>query len=336
MTPLRKIKKVELHRHLEGSVRLQTVLDVAQDAGIRLPTTDLEELKHHALIIEKMADLETVLNKFMLVQSALATPAIIRRVSYENCIDAFNDGIRVLELRYSPSFINLNHPSLDYDMIHKAVVDGVAQAEKELDGKMAVGLICIISRDQPPGEATKTVDFAAAHSRSFVGFDLAGSEVGYPVSSFRKHFDKARRAGLGITVHSGEARVNEAPGWVKEAVTELGASRIGHGVQIIHSTEVMDFVKKNDVTLEVCPTSNILTSAFDTLSDHPIRKFLDYGIRVALSSDDPHIFGIDLTHEYEVLEKELKFTTAEFDRMNAYALEASFISDKQKLTAWNA
>jgi adenosine deaminase len=317
---------------MEGAVRLQTVLDVAQEAGVKLPTRAIEELRRHALITEPMKDLATVLNKFMLVQSCLATPSILKRVAYENCIDAHLDGIRVFEMRYSPGFIAFNHPMLTYDSIHQAIVDGVEKAEKEFKGKLAVGLICIISRDQPAIEHEKTTDFVLQNKSAFVGFDLAGDEAAFPPKLFRKYFDRVRGAGLGITVHCGEVP-GSAP-WVRDSILELGAQRIGHGIQISHDRSVMDFVREKNVTLENCPTSNVLTQGVDKLENHPLPLFLKENIPVTLNSDDPHIFGIDLTHEYEVCDKVLGLTEDDFIKLNERALKVTFIDQEKVKRAW--
>lgn len=330
----RKFRKIELHRHLEGTVRLQTVLDVADEAGVSLPTRNLEELKRHALVLEPMENLAAVLDKFWLVQSVLATPSIIERISYENCKDAFEEGIRVLELRYSPSFINAHHPTLNYDIIHEAIVKGVNRAEKELNGRLAVGLIAIISRDQPMEEADKTTDFAINHRKTFVGFDLAGDEAGFPCRLFEKFFKKVRQAGLKITVHSGEADVPDSAKFVQESIEHLGAQRIGHGVQVAKDRKVADFVKKRDVVLELCPTSNVLTRAVPNIKSHPIKKLMEWGVPVTVNSDDPFLFGIDLTHEYEVLSQELDFSKKDFESLNERALKATFIDADKAARAW--
>ena len=137
---------------------------------------------------------------------------------------------------------------------------------------------------------------------------------------------------MGITVHSGEARVPDAPRFVKESIEALGATRIGHGVQIIHDVEVINFVKRQNVLLELCPTSNYLTQAVDSVKVHPIRKLMDLGVKVSLNSDDPHLFGIDLTHEYELLARTHGFGKKEFDQMNQNALEFTFLDKKTAKT----
>lgn len=320
----RNYKKTELHRHLEGSIRLETVIAVAKDAGVQLPTNNLDELKKLALVTEPMKDLSVVLNRLWLTQSVLATEKIIERITYENCVDAYNDGIRLLELRYSPGFINTNHINLNYEKIHEAILKGKDRALKEFKD-LKVGFICIISRDLSTRDAEMSADFAISNKNTFIGFDLAGDEIGFPAINFKQLFQKVKKAGLGITVHSGEARRPGAAQTVQDAIIHLGATRIGHGVQIIHDKKIIDFVKKEKVLLEVCPSSNIITQAFDTIKDHPIKKLMEADVKISLSSDDPHFFGIDLTHEYELLALEFNFGVAEFDELNKNAYEYTFL-----------
>ncbi|MDZ4676061.1 MAG: adenosine deaminase [Oligoflexia bacterium] len=335
MSKWRSFKKVELHRHMEGSVRLQTVLDVASEAGVVLPSRNIEVLRKYACVTSPMENLAVVLDKFWLVQSVLATPGIIERVAYENCIDAFNDGIRVLELRYSPSFMSVNHPELTYDSIHQAVLAGVSRAQKELKDKIAVGLICIITRDQPFTEAEKTADFAIENKDTFVGFDLAGDEA-ISSSVFAPLFKKVAHSGIKITVHSGEANVLNAPQLLRQTIEELQPARIGHGVQVINDLKIIEFVKQSGVVLELCPTSNLLTKAVGNILEHPLKKLLDMGVKVTLNSDDPHLFCIDLTHEYETMATHHGMGVEEFNLLNSIALKASFISPEKIKKAWDA
>lgn len=183
-------------------------------------------------------------------------------------------------------------------------------------------------------EAEKTTDFALAHRDAFVGFDLAGDEKQFPPELFKKYFARAAAAGLGITVHSGEVPGSEQS--VKISIEQLGATRIGHGIQIIHDEKMMEFVKRHGVTLEVCPSSNVLTRGVDGLAVHPLPEFLRRDVPVTLNSDDPHIFGIDLTHEYEVSAKVLRLQKSDFDKMNALALKATFIDKEAASKAWNS
>ncbi|MCB9026956.1 MAG: adenosine deaminase [Bdellovibrionaceae bacterium] len=327
---LRKIPKVELHRHLELCVRHSTIKELAPQLGIELPNE--QAFRDKFLITEPMADLGSVLSKFLDTQKLWSSEEIVERLTFEACEDAFNEGIRVLELRYAPSFLVQGHESLDFNKAHRAVVRGCEAAEKKF--KMATGLICIAQRIFSVDVAKSVFHFAFDHRDSFVGVDLADNEVGFDSKPFSHLFEKALSLGFGITVHSGEADVPNAPRYVREAIDYLCAQRIGHGLQIYRDKETMDYVKEKGIVLELCPTSNWFTNAVKDLSLHPFRKLMDYGVQTTINSDDPGIFNIDLTHEYDVLHTKLGFNLEEFSKCNEIALKASFIPEEKKLQAW--
>ncbi len=334
MESWREIKKVELHRHLEGSVRLQTILEAAQEAGVTLPTENILELKNYTSVLSPMSDLAMVLKRLSTVQSILSGPKVLKRVAYEACRDAFSEGIRVLELRYSPSFICLNHPGLSFENVHQAIVEGVGQVETELQGQMAVGLIGIISRDLGMSAAEETVALVEKNKNTFVGLDLAGDEEGFSSSLFRNCFGRIKNSGLGITVHSGEITTPRAAKSVRESIEALGATRIGHGIAIARDPEILEFVKSRDVVLEVCPTSNVYTGVCDDISGHPISKLIKRGVKVTVNSDDPQFFGISLSHEYEALARYQDFSLDDFKRLNEEALNATFITKEKARKAY--
>lgn len=322
--------KVELHRHLELSLRPATIKELAPQFGIAIP--DEETFKERFLISEPMQDLSSVLNKFLDTQKLLASPEILERITFEACEDAVREGIRILELRYAPTFVRLGHENLSFEQIHNSIVKGMERAEKELE--IAVGLNCIIQRILPVKEAEQVTDFAIDHKDTFVGLDLADNEVGFDSKPFAPFFARAKKAGLGITVHSGEANVPKAPRYVKDAIDYLGADRIGHGVQIYRDESVMEYVKERNIPLELCPTSNWLTNAVPNAAEHPIRQLMEFGVPVTVNTDDPGIFGIDLVHEYNLLAERQRFTAAEFDHCNDVAAKASFIATKKKQRVW--
>ncbi len=331
---LRHIPKVELHRHLECSFRISTLRDLAPAAGLDAPSDD-NELKRKLLITEPSPDLESALVKFLATQKLLHCEENLTRLTFEAIEDAANEGIRILELRFAPTYAQLNHAHLSFEKIHRAIAKGVEQA-KHLP--IAVGLIVIIQRTTPLEVAAKVTDFAIANSGKKTGeiiaLDLADSEAGFQPRPFAPLFAKAKKAGLHITVHSGEADVPEAAGYVREAIELLGAERIGHGVQIYKDPLVMKFVADQRVPLELCPTSNWLTSAVRSTALHPFRFLMEKGLLVTLNSDDPGVFDIDLTNEYDVLEREHGFTAAEFERINDIAASASFIPLEIKQKHW--
>ena len=311
-------------------MRLSTLKDLARQAGLPVPSSDAE-LKREWLVTEPMRDLEAVLKKFLLTQTVLASEEILTRITYEAIEDAVAEGIRILELRYAPTYVRQGHEHLSFERIQNAVAKGIEKA-KQLP--IAVGVIFIIQRTLPVKDAEKVVDLAIERKGEIIALDLADNEVGFEPGPFAPHFARAKRAGLHITVHSGEADIPESPGYVRDAIERLGAERIGHGLQIIKSPEVIEIVRKARVPLELCPTSNWLTNAVPSTKAHPFRQLMDKGVLVTLNSDDPGVFDIDLVNEYRVLHEELGFTREEFDRLNDVAASASFLPMELKQRHW--
>lgn len=327
---LRRIPKVELHRHLELSWRLSTLKELAQLVGLPVPASE-SELKKQWLITEPMKDLESVLKKFLLTQSVLSSEEILTRITYEAIEDAYNEGVRILELRYAPTYIRQGQPKLNFERIHRAIMKGVEKA-KHLP--IAVGIIAIIQRTLPLSDAEEVTEFAIAHKGEILALDLADNEAGFEPSPFAPLFERARSAGLHITVHSGEANIPESPNFVRDTIEKLGAERIGHGVQIWKSMEVMEFVYSRQVPLELCPTSNWLTNAVPSLEEHPFRKLFESGLLVTINSDDPGIFDTDLVKEYQILHEKQGITEGQFNRINDIAASASFIPFELKQKFW--
>jgi adenosine deaminase len=199
---------------------------------------------------------------------------------------------------------------------------------------MAVGLLCIIQRILPVRDAESVTDFAIQHRDTFVGLDLADNEVGFDSKPFSPFFHRAREAGLGITVHSGEADVPKAPRYVRDAIDFLGATRIGHGVQIHRDPEMIEYVRSQGVVLELCPTSNRLTNAIPELRNHPLKKLMQAGVRVTINTDDPGIFNIDLNHEFAICQSTLGMSRQELEACVEQAARASFLPLKKRQAVW--
>lgn len=330
--PVNQIPKVELHRHLELSLRHSTIRELAPQIGISV--SDQESFNERFLITQPMNDLGSVLNKFLDTQKLLNSEEILERIAYEAVEDAYKiENIRLLELRYAPTFVRQGHEHLSFEQIHRAFVRGIERAEKEFP--IAVGLICIIQRILPVKDAEYVTDFAIEHKNTFVGLDLADNEVGFDSKPFAPFFARAKAAGLRITVHAGEPNVPNAPRYIREAVEHLGADRIGHGVQAYRDESVMAYLREKNIPLELCLTSNWLTQAIPgDRGAHPFRKLMAAGVPVTINSDDPGIFNIDLNAEYDYFRKLFQFKDAEFKRCNDTAAAASFIPTAKKQKLW--
>ncbi len=321
---LRSLAKIDLHRHLEGAMRLQTILDLYREAGDPLPETTPEELAPRAQVLEPMDGLEAVLDVLELVRGSFRTLDAIERISYEAVEDLALDEVRLAELRFSPEFF-FSPGELDWDRAMERIVAGVTSAAARYD--VAVGLIAIFSRDFGVDSGWRTVDFARRHRDALVGFDIAGDEMAYPPTLYVELIDAVHELGLPVTVHYGESG---PPAYARDAIERLRPRRLGHGVSVGYDPEVTALALARGVGLDMCPTSNLRTRAVASLAEHPARRLLREGLLVTVNTDDPGLFGIDLTHEFEVARDEMGFTLEDLRRATSNALRTSFLPDDVK------
>lgn len=315
---------IELHRHLDGSIRLQTVLEVAAERGIVMPGDDIDSLRPHVVVQGRAAGLMDFIGRFRWLTAILHDLETCRRVAYENVEDALREGIDYIELRFSPWFMAETH-RLDPAGVVEAVADGVIAAER--DTGVRAQLIGIMSRTYDTETCHRELDALLAHRDHLVAIDLAGDEQKFPAGLFRDHFRRARDAGLRVTVHAGEV---DGPGSVWAAIRELGAARIGHGIHSLEDPQLADYLVEHRVGLEIAITSNIQIGVVEDYAEHPAKRILEAGILANLNTDDPAISGIDLRHEYEVAAPRAGLTPAQTRQAQANALEMAFLSAAEK------
>jgi adenosine deaminase len=316
---------VELHRHLDGNVRTATVLDLARRHGLELPAWTVEELTPYVQITEREPSLVHFIAKFALLRRVMVDYDAVRRIVRENLEDAAREGIDYIELRFSPYFMGEEH-GLDTFGVVEAACDALEEARGTIP--VRAKLIGIVSRHYGP--EIGRIELAAAlrgRERGVVALDLAGDEAGFPGDLFVRHFQEAREGGLRTLAHAGEAAGAAS---VRQAVLELKAERIGHGIRAIEDPAVLDLLIERGVPLEVCPTSNLHTSTVRDYASHPLPALLRRGIRCTLNSDDPSISGIDLAHEYRVAAEELRLSETAIRRMQETALAASFLTAEER------
>jgi adenosine deaminase len=317
--------KVELHRHLEGAIRLSTVFELSKQAGVPLPADSPESLAQYALIREPVDSLEVALKAFAIGQNSVRTLEAVRRIAREAVEDLDAEGVRLAELRFSPEFM-CSPGDLDWDAALDAVAEGVTEAVAE-GHEVTVGLISIFSRDYGMDSARRTIEFALRHTDTLIGFDIAGSEVGYPPYLYADVIAPLAGSGLGLTMHYGESG---PPDYPREAIELLAPSRLGHGLSASRDPEVIALVIERGVTLDMCPTSNWLTKGVPSVADHPLRRLLHQGVKVTLNTDDPGLMAIDLVHEWEVARDQIGFTDEDFRAVTENGLAASFLPDHVK------
>jgi adenosine deaminase len=323
---LRELPKVELHRHLDGSVRISTIWEIAQQNGIDLGVRTFEELESRAVLRTPRPSLQSVLDCFSTQQAALCSFEAISRVTRENIEDAWNDGVRLLELRFAPAFI-ARGKKISGDEIIAGVLDGTRKGMAAWP--VEVGLIGILPRrypaeshDQATRDLVRWRNSGEPEAWRICGFDLADEEQGFDPRTLSAFVEMARDDGMGITVHSGE---NTDAAHVAATLDVYRPSRIGHGIRSVEDPALMRRLADEDVILEVNPTSNWITSAVPSLAAHPLGTLLRAGVPVCVNSDDPNLFGIDLVNEYEVCVNELGLTEHDLREMNRAALRHSFL-----------
>ncbi len=315
---------IDLHRHLDGSVRLATILDLGRKHGLPLPAWDEEGLRLHVQVVEPEPGLMAFIGKFRWMVGVLADLDACRRVAYEAVEDAAAEGLAYVELRFSPCFMAEPH-GLPPEGVVEAVVDGIEGGQRDFG--VRANAIGILTRSWGPEAARRELEALLSQRDRIVALDLAGDEARFPGALFVDHFRRGRDAGWRVTVHAGEAAGPES---VRQALDELGAERIGHGVRAAEDPALLDLLAERRVGLEVCPTSNVQTSTIRSYSASPLLAFLERGLLATINTDDPGISGIDLPHEYRVAAPAAGLDPALARRAQENALEAAFLSAEEK------
>jgi len=320
----RSLPLVELHRHLDGSIRLETILDLADQHGIALPARDVAGLAPYIHIDDSTPGLMAFLDRFEHMIAVLVDADACRRVAYENVEDAMHEGIHYIELRYSPWFMATAHGMHPVEVM-EACADGVRAAER--DTGVRANIIGGLSRTYGVETCMTELDAILTHRDHIVAVDLAGDEAGFPAALFIEHFKRVRDAGLHVTIHAGEA---DGPQSVWSAIKDLGAERIGHGFRSIEDPALVDYLVEQQIGLESCPTSNLHISAVKNYLSHPIKELADRGVKFCLNTDDPGISAINLAHEYDIAATAVGLTASQVHQSQLDALDMAFLSKEEK------
>lgn len=313
--------RTELHRHLDVSIRLPTLLRLAQERGLESQSTSLDAFRKKLILAQPLADLSSVLATFVLFQKVLDRPEVLEQVAFEVVEDCWNEGTRAAELRFSPSFV-AEFSRLAWPEILESFERGIRRAQAKYPA-MRAGLICIASRDYGADAVDQVVDFYLQNKTRFIGMDLAGNEAQFPCRMFEASFKKIMTAGGRITIHAGEA---SGPENIWEAIELLGATRIGHGISAIQDPELMTQLRDRKICLEMCPTSNWLTQSVASFVEHPLPKVLRAGIPVSINTDDPTVFGTTLPIEIDLCLKKMGMTEAEVLLCQDHAFQSRFLA----------
>lgn len=319
---LRQLPKAELHVHLDGCLRPETMIELARAQGVRLPATDVASLRRY-MLVDNVKNLEEYLERYLVTVAVMQTPAALERVAYEFVQDVAQETVRYVEVRYCPA---LHTPALSLTQAVEAPLEGIRRAAAETGTR--VGLIVCALRTMPPAVSEDLARLAADYrGAGVVAFDLAGVELGHPARDHARAFAHAAAHGLACTCHAGEADGADS---IRQALYQCGVQRIGHGTRLFEDPGLERAVCEGGVPLEMCLTSNLHSHAVEDLAHHPARRYFDLGCAVTLNTDGRLVDGVTLTDEYWAAHTRLGFTRAEIDQLILNGFRSAFLPEADR------
>lgn len=312
---IRKLKKVELHVHLDGSVKVSTLADIMEMD---------EDLARKMLVVgDDCKSLNDYLSLFDTPNMIMQTAEVLTRVASDLVSSFIDDNVIYAEVRFAPNKHTIN---LSLDEVVDAVLEGLQS------DKVKVNLILCMMRGDTYEDNKKIIELAYKYyDYGVVGVDLAGAEAMYKTSDYESLFKYASSLNIPFTIHAGEADDYKS---INSAIS-FGATRIGHGVRAIENEECISTLKDKEILLEICPTSNIDTKVYEKIEDHPIKRLFDSGVSISINTDNRTVSNVSLNDEYELLFKNFGFTERDFNNMNVEAIKHAFINDIEKLKLIN-
>jgi adenosine deaminase len=320
---LTRLPKAELHCHLDGSVRPSTLLELGREHRVPMPADDVDALREF-MIVRDARNLEDYLTRFDITLSVLQTAEALERVAYELAEDVAGEGVRYIEMRYSP-VLNTRHDLSLGDTV-EAPLRGLERAKRDhgVTGRL---IICAL-RNLPLGISMELAHLAVDYKdRGVVGFDLAGGERGHSAAVHAAAFAFAQEHGLACTCHAGEG---DGAGSVREAVYACHAHRIGHATRLIEDPALTQDVTDRRIALEICLTSNVQTRAASSYEAHPFRRYFDAGANVVLNTDNRLMSGVTLTDEYVHAAEHLDFSFDELCTVALNGFESAFLPPDER------
>ncbi len=321
---LKALPKTDLHCHLDGSLRLKTILELAEQQKVRLPADDEDGLAKAIHQGEVCKSLEDYLAAFDITLSVLQTEEALYRVAYELALDASEENVRYLEVRYSPALHQ--QKNLKMTTVIDAVLEGLRVAKRETGIKCGV-IVCGI-RHINPQMSIRLAELSVAYkNRGVIGFDLAGAEVNFPAKDHKEAFQLILKNNVNCTAHAGEAYGPES---IAQAIHYLGAHRIGHGTRLREDGDLLNYVNDHRIPLEVCLSSNVQTGAVDSPANHPLKFYFDYGLRVTINTDNRLITDTNVTKELWIAHRQLGMTLEDLTTLIVSGFKSAFLPFREK------
>ena len=318
------IPKIDLHCHLDGSVRPETIIELAKKHNIEIPSYEKGTIMKFLVAPADCKSLVDYLKVFDIPKKVMQTEDALRRITFELYEDAAKENVKYMEVRFAPMMHTFK--GLALNEVIESVVKGVKDAEEKYDIRGSIILCCM--RNQSEDDAFKVIEAG----REFLGkgvaaIDLCAAELDNFCDKFERAAKYAKSIGYRITIHAGETGVGIN---VYDAVTKLGAERIGHGVYIKDCDKAYKIVKENNITLEMCPTSNVQTKAVHSIEEHPFKKFYDNGIKVTVNTDNRTVSNTDMLKECRILFDDFKLSNDDYRKIYLNSVNAAFADDKTK------
>ncbi len=316
--------KIELHCHLDGSVRPETIIKLAKKDNINLPSYDVDEIKKLSIAPKECNSLNEYLERFDLPLDVMQSKENIEMITFELMEDALFENVKYMEIRFAPVLHTKN--GMSQEEVIQSAINGIKKAEKYFNIEASLILCCMKHLSEE--EAIKTIEAG----KKFIGegvcaVDLAGGEEEGFYYKFENAMKLAKEYGYHITIHAGEAASAQN---VIDSIEKLGAERIGHGVRIDGCKKAYELVKEKGIMLEICPTSNVQTKAVKNISNNPIRKFFNDDIKVSINTDNRTVSNTSMSDEFEICSKEFNFNEDDYKKIYKDSVNALFVDDEKK------
>jgi adenosine deaminase len=326
---IKAMPKTDLHVHLDGSVRLPTLVELADKYQVDLPTKNLKELKKILIPGLHCKSLEDYLRPFDIILPVLQYEEALSRVAFELAEDGARENVWYMEVRFSP--VLHAKKGLKLTTIIDSVLDGLKKAEKKYDIK--TGVIVCGMRNISPDTSISLADISVAYkNRGVVGFDLAGIEESYPAKHHREAFYRILNNNINCTAHAGEAYGPES---IHQAIHYCGAHRIGHGTRLLEDGDLLNYVNDHRIPLEICLTSNIQTKAASSFSKHPIKFYYDFGLRISINTDNRLISNTTVSRELGLAVKYAVLNINDLKTIIVSGFKSAFLPMREKALMLN-
>jgi adenosine deaminase len=326
---IKAMPKTDLHVHLDGSVRIDTLIELANKQQVTLPASTEKGLKNLLVPGINCKSLADYLRPFDIVLSVLQEEAALERVAFELAEDAAQENVWYMEVRYSP--ILHTKKGMKLTTIIDAVLSGLRQAEKKYDIKTGV-IICGM-RNISPESSIVLADLCVAYKHhGVVGFDLAGIEESYPAKHHREAFYRILNNNINTTAHAGEAYGPES---IHQALHYCGAHRIGHGTRLLEDPDLLDYVNDHRIPMEICLTSNVQTKATPSFEQHPLKFYYDFGLRTTINTDNRLISDTTVTNELGLAAKYANLNINDLKTLIVSGFKSAFLPMRERAIMLN-